>query len=245
MASTERLEGRTSILAALDAGVRRFESILLGPSAKREKLREVLDRARTLDIPVTTVEETELGAQAKSHGGIVALCGPKPLTTLDELFHLIDRLREPPFLLLLDGVDDARDLAMILRTAEAFGVHALLLRRRAWDFDATAVSRASSGAYERMAVVMVDQTMTEVARLRKREMKLLGCMPNGKDSLYTCNLAIPLIIAVGGEKRGLSNAVRSRCDATARIPTRGGPSSLTMTHAAAIALAETSRQRDR
>lgn len=240
---TEQLEGRISILAALEARQRTFEALLVSRTAKTEKLDDVLSLARKRGVPVRTVDESELGAQSKTHGGIVALCGPKPMTSPEELHRIVGRLKTPPFLVLLDGADDPRDLGMILRSAEAFGVHAVLLRRRAWDMDSTAVSRASSGSFERMPIALVEQELEELLPMRKNGIQMIGLHPAAKTSLYQTDMTGPLILAIGGEKRGLSNAVRSRCQATVRIPTRPEPSSLSMTQAAAIALGEIARQR--
>ncbi|MBI2933251.1 MAG: RNA methyltransferase [Planctomycetes bacterium] len=240
---TDRLEGRVSVLAALEARQRTIEVVLLSRAAKPEKVAEVLEGARRCGVPVRQVEEAELGAQAKTHGGVVAVCGPKPLLSAAELYRKVDALREAPFVLLLEGADDSRNLGYVLRTAEAFGAHAVLLRRRAFDVDATAVSRASSGAFERLSIGLVERELDEVGQLRKRGLKLVGCIPRARTSIYEAKLAEPLVLAIGGEKRGLSGAVRSRCDVLVRIPTRPGPSSLSMTQAAAVAMSEVARQR--
>lgn len=241
--TTERLEGRVSILAALDARRRRIDALLVSRAARPEKVAEVLEAAKRRGVPVRTVDEAELGAQAKTHGGVVALCGPKPLMPPAELYHLVGAMRTPPFVVLLEGADDPRNLGYVLRTAEAFGAHAVLLRRRAWDLDSTTVSRASSGSFERLPIVLVERDLEAVAQLRKRGLRLVGCIPRARASLYDEDLRRPIILAVGGEKRGLSGAVRSRCDALVRIPTKGGPTSLSMTQAAAVAMAEVARQR--
>lgn len=237
------LEGRVCVLAALQAGRRRFEELRLGRSADRFKLDDVLQAAQAKGVPVRRVEDEELGAQAKSHGGVVAVVGPKPLTAAAELSAALERSRRAPLLVLLDGADDPRNLGYVLRTAEAFGADALLVRRRAWDLDETAVSRASSGAYERLPVVLVDRALSQLAELAPRGLTLVGCVPRARDSLYALDLKRPVILAVGGEKRGLSGEVREACGVLACVPTAGGPSSLSMTQAAAVVLGEAFRQR--
>ncbi len=239
---SERLEGRVSILAALEAGKRAFETLLVSRAANPEKIADVLAAAQRRRVPTKSVDEADLGAQAKSHGGLVAIVGPKPLTTPAELFAVVEGSRAP-FVVLLEGADDVRNLGYVLRTAEAFGAQAVLVRRREWDVDATALSRASSGSYERLPVVLVDRELEEIASLKKRGLVLVGCIPRARDSIHAVNLKLPLILAIGGEKRGLSGAVRSRCDRLAKIPTVGGPTSLSMTQAAAVVLAEVHRQR--
>src|SRR5215471_9632528 len=99
----ETLEGRQSILAALKARQRRFQVILIRQGAHEEKFREVLELAASLGVPIRYVDSRELDALAHgaSHGGIVAVCSPKPRATPDELLALVDSLAGPPLLLLL------------------------------------------------------------------------------------------------------------------------------------------------
>jgi len=239
----ERLEGRVSILAALEARQRAIEVVLVSRAAKAEKIADVLDAAKRRGVATKTVDESELEATGKSHGGLVAVCGPKPLTTAAELHRLVGALRSPAFVVLLEGADDPRNLGYVLRSAEAFGAHAVLVRRRAWDVDSGAVTRASSGSYERLPIVLVERTLDEVAQLRKRGLRLVGCIPRARTSIHAAPLREPVMLAIGGEKRGLSGAVRSRCDLLVKIPTAGGPTSLSMAQAAAVACAEVARQR--
>lgn len=242
---SERLEGRTSVLAALEAGVRSFETILVKRGFDEEKIGELLSAAKRRGVAVKEAAEEELEAlaQAKSHGGVIALVGPKPLMKAEELYARVEKAAKPPFVALLEGADDVRNLGYVLRTAEAFGCDAVLVRRRAWDVDATALSRSSSGSYERLPVVLVDRDLREIGELKKRRLKLVGAIPRARDPIYTVDLTVPLILAIGGEKRGLSGAVRSVCDRLTCIPTVGGPTSLSMTQAGAIVLAEVHRQR--
>jgi tRNA G18 (ribose-2'-O)-methylase SpoU len=145
-------------------------------------------------------------------------------------------------LLLLEGVDDARNLGFTLRTAEALGVDAVLIKRHLWDFDPVEVARPASGAYERLPLVQVDD-LSVIQELQRMGLRLFGCIAGAKRSMYDVDLTAGVILAIGGEKRGLSGAVRSICDRLITIPTIGGASSLSLTHAAAIVLAETFRQR--
>jgi 23S rRNA (guanosine2251-2'-O)-methyltransferase len=241
--TTHRLEGRTSILAALEAGKRTFEAVLLSRSAHKSELLDLFDAAERRGVPIKEVEEAELEAHGKSHGGVVAVVGPKPLATAEELYALIEALKVPAFVALFEGADDARNLGYLMRTAEAFGVHAVLVRRRAWDVDETALSRSSSGSYERLPVVLVDRDLRAIGELKRRRLKLVGAIPRARDPIYKVDMKVPLILAIGGEKRGLSGAVREECDRLTCIPTAGGPTSLAMTQAGAIVLSEVARQR--
>ena len=151
-------------------------------------------------------------------------------------------MRSPPLLLLLEGIDDARNLGFTLRTADAMGVHAVLIKKHLWDFDTVEVARPGSGAYERLPLVQVEN-LAPIKELRRREITLVGCVPRARRTIHDVDLTGPSILAIGGEKRGLSGALRGLCDVFATIPILGEQSSLSLSHAAAIVLAEAMRQR--
>src|SRR3954469_12147655 len=173
----EHLEGRQSVLAALHARQRKFQVILVSHGAHMEKLQELLDLAAELNVPVKTVDRRELDAMAhgQTHGGVVALVSAKPRRTAEQLIDLIDTLRTPPLLLLIEGVEDARNLGFTLRSAEALGVHAVLIKKHLWDLDAIEIARPASGAYERLPLVQISD-VEPLEQLRKREIKLYGCL---------------------------------------------------------------------
>jgi 23S rRNA (guanosine2251-2'-O)-methyltransferase len=224
----EILEGRICALAALQAGRRKIEALLVKQGIRDESIRDLLDAAAARGVPVRRVREEALDAQAhaKTHGGVLAIAEPLPPSTLPISLD---------FVLLLDGVDDGRNLGYALRSAEAFGVQAVILRRRAWDFDGGDVSRASSGAFERLPVVIGDEV--------PRGLALVGCMAEAPKTIYEEDFTRPLVLAIGGEKRGLSAALRDRCASRVSIPTKAGSPSLSLTHAAAVVMAEVARQR--
>jgi tRNA G18 (ribose-2'-O)-methylase SpoU len=145
--------------------------------------------------------------------------------------------------LLLEGVDDARNLGFTLRSADAMGVHAVLIKKHLWDFDPVEVARPASGAYERLTLAQIDTT-DPLKQLQRRGLRLIGCIAGAKRTTYETDLTQPTILAIGGEKRGLSGAVREICDAFMTIPTVGPEaSSLSLSHASGIVIAEAMRQR--
>lgn len=241
-----QLEGRISVEAALAARRRRFEVILVAHGTHEDKLGSVRTGAETLGVPVKTVARAELDAMAhgRSHGGVIAVCSARPRDTWEALLIRLQTLPpdRPPLLLLLEGVDDARNLGFTLRTAEAFGAHAVLLKKHLWDFDEGDVSRSSSGAYERIAVVQFEDA-ERLRDLQGRGIRVYGCLAGVRRSVYEVRLARGVCLAIGGEKRGLSGAVRKLCDRFVTLPTVPGAASLSLTAAAAAVLSEAHRQR--
>jgi 23S rRNA (guanosine2251-2'-O)-methyltransferase len=240
----EHLEGRQSVAAALSARQRRFDVILIRHGTHVESIQPILDLALQLGVLVRYVDarEIDLRAHGASHGGVLAICSAKPRTSIDELLETLSRSKTPALLLLLEGVDDARNLGFTIRTAEAMGADAVLIKKHLWDFDPVEVARPASGAYERMPLVQIDGTEA-LEQLQSRGIALFGCLANVRQTIYEADLTKPTILAIGGEKRGLSGAVRSICDSFVTIPTAGTATSLSLSHAGAIVLAEARRQR--
>jgi 23S rRNA (guanosine2251-2'-O)-methyltransferase len=242
--SMELLEGRISVEAALLARKRRFQMVGLREGLHDETIPLICQEAGKQNIPIKWLPADEIDrmAHGKSHGGVVALCSAKREPDFEEFY---DRFKFvfAPLLLLLEGVDDERNFGITLRSAEAMGVYAVLLKKHLWDFDSAAVSRASSGAFERMPIILFEEVDRVIVRLQRHGLRLYGCIANAQKSMYEVNLAEGIILAIGGEKRGLSAAVRNHCDKLIKIPMQADIGSLSLSHAAAILMAEAMRQR--
>jgi 23S rRNA (guanosine2251-2'-O)-methyltransferase len=239
----EHLEGRQSVLAALRARSRKFQVILVAQGAHIKDFSELEQAAADLAVPIKLVDRDELDkfAHGASHGGILAICTPKPRTTPTELLKILDDSPNPPLLLLIEGIEDARNLGFVLRTAEAQGATAVMIKKHLWDLDSVEIARPASGAYERLPLVQVEG-VDLLMELRKRGLQLIGCIAGARSLIYQADLFKPVILCIGGEKRGLSGAVREICDQFVTIPAVAG-TSLSLSHAAAIVMAEANRQR--
>ncbi|HPR87241.1 MAG TPA: RNA methyltransferase substrate-binding domain-containing protein, partial [bacterium] len=163
----EQLEGRIGVEAALRARQRKIHLLVLRNSLHAQTTAPLMELAAAQQVPVKLVSREELDAMAHghTHGGVLALCSPKPHLTHDQLFRHSHSAGFPLFLLLLEGVDDSQNLGFVLRSAEACGVDAVLLKKHLWDFDGAAVSRASSGAFERLPICVFDEAQAVLPRL--------------------------------------------------------------------------------
>jgi 23S rRNA (guanosine2251-2'-O)-methyltransferase len=162
--------------------------------------------------------------------------------SVEQLMERIGAQKAPPLLLLIEGVEDARNLGFTLRSAEALGVHAVLIKKHLWDFDPVEVARPASGAYERMPLEQID-TVDPLVKQQRLGLRMYGCDAGAKRRIYDVDLSGPAILAIGGEKRGLSGAVRSICNRFVTIPTAGAATSLSLSHAACVVMGEAMRQR--
>jgi len=243
IAKMEHLEGRLSVLAALRARRRKISTILLSSGIHETKLRELLDAAAELSVPVQRVERSRLDALAHgaTHGGVIAICSARELTSERRLLELVDATPSP-LLLLLEGIDDARNLGFVLRSAEALGAQAVLIKKHLAALDAVEIARPSSGAYERLEIVQIEGTRV-LSELSRRGVKLVAAIAAARRSIDQIDLTRPTLLCIGGEKRGLSAAVRDLCDTRASIPIAREATSLSLSHAAAMVLYEAARQR--
>ncbi|MBN2011920.1 RNA methyltransferase [candidate division KSB1 bacterium] len=241
----EQLEGRISVEAALIARQRKISLIVIRAGMHEKNVKFILDEAEAQAIPVKHATREEIDAMAKgvTHGGVIALASPKLPLTSERFLDQLKQPTNPVILLLLEGVDDEQNFGFTLRTAEAMGVHAVLLKKHLWDFDGNVVSRASSGAFERLALVQIDNADKIMPKLRLLGIRSYGCIANAKRSMYDVDLSDSVLLAIGGEKRGLSAAVRNHCDTFIHIPMLSDIGSLSLGHAASILMAEAMRQR--
>ena len=249
---SEHLEGKQCIISALRARQRRFELVLVSWSAHRSKTEEVIQLANQLGVPVKICSPDEMDkmSKGKTHAGLLAIASTKPLTKPIELLQMARNPDKPPFFLLLEGVEDEQNLGFIIRSAGALGVDAVLIKKHIWNFDQLAVSRASAGVYEWMPMVKIERESDLLADLKRAGLKVLGALPKVKRTMYDMDFKAPVIVALGGEKRGLSGALRQSCDRFFTIPMNVsahnaayGVPSLSLSHSGAIVMAEVMRQR--
>lgn len=243
----EQIEGRICVESALKARQRKISLLIIRAGLHHKQIELILNEADQQHIPIKHVTHHELDtiAHGKTHGGVIALATPKPPIAIEAL---LDQLKmqnqsHSPALLLLEGIDDSQNLGFTLRSAEAMGIDAVLLKKHLWTFDGAAVSRSSSGAFERMPIVLLDQVDQVLPKFKKLGLTILGCIASAKRIMYDVDLTNPVVLAIGGEKRGLSAAVRRFCDVFIKIPMISNIGSLSLSHSASVVMAEMMRQR--
>ena len=259
--------GRNPILEALRAGQTIHEILVAaGSSPSRGALSELLVLARRSHVPVRFVPREALdravaaagegaGAGAEggpglgvragpaTHQGVLAYVTEFAYTDLASILAIAIRRGEAPFLLVLDAVQDVHNLGSLIRTAEAAGVHGVLLPDRRAAGVTAAVRKASAGAIEHVAVARV-ALVEALDGLRLRGVRVVGLAMDGAEDYAGADLTGPLALVVGGEARGLEAAVLRRCDVCVRLPMRGQVASLNAAVAGSIVLYEALRQRD-
>jgi 23S rRNA (guanosine2251-2'-O)-methyltransferase len=202
-----------------------------------------LELAATAGVKVEHVDGDRLDEMAghHRHQGIVALASPpKVVVAIDDV---LDTIGEPPLLLILDGVQDPHNLGACLRSADAFGVHAIVVPKdRAVGVNAT-VAKVASGAADTVPVIAVTNLARTLRALKERGVWLLGADADATESLFTADLTGPIGWVLGAEGAGLRRLTRELCDRIVGIPLSGMVSSLNVSVAAGICLYATRQQR--
>jgi 23S rRNA (guanosine2251-2'-O)-methyltransferase len=244
----EILYGRQPVRETLRAGRRQVFKLLLARGVKTEGIvGEILDLARQAGIPVEALNRHELDALGgeANHQGLAAHVSGYPYVAVDDLLRAAERAGEPPFLLLLDHIQDPQNLGSLLRTAEAAGVHGIVLPGKRAAGVTPAAVRASAGAAEHIPVALVPNLVQAMRRLKDEGVWLAGLDASRGAQHYTqADLTGPLGLVIGSEGRGLARLARETCDYLLRLPMHGRVESLNASVAGAIALYEARRQRD-
>ncbi|MDD4858930.1 MAG: 23S rRNA (guanosine(2251)-2'-O)-methyltransferase RlmB [Dehalococcoidales bacterium] len=239
------ITGRNAVLEALRSG-RSINRILLARNIGRHStIAEILRLAHDSDVPVEYVLAGALdqASPTPTHQGVLAYVAAKDYVSLDDLLAISKQKNEPPLYCILDGIEDPQNLGAIMRTAEAAGVHGIIIRsRRAVGLTAT-VARTSAGAIEYMPVARVNNIAQAIEELKKNQVWVAGIEKGGKVNYTRVDFKLPTAIVIGGEGKGLSDLVKKRCDYLASIPMRGKITSLNASIAAALVIYEAYRQR--
>ncbi len=242
----EFVAGRNSVLEALKSG-RPVNKLLVAKGERHGSLREIIGQARAKGLVVQEVEAAKLAEIAGGirHQGVVAMVPPVAYAEVGDILAKARDLGEPPFLVLLDELEDPHNLGAILRTADAAGVHGVLIpKRRSAPLSAT-VARTSAGAVEYVPVARVGNVVQAIEGLKKAGLWVVGADMDGDKPYHQADLRGPVLVVVGGEGRGLSRLVKEACDFLVRIPMRGKISSLNASVACSLLLYEVYRQREK
>ena len=219
--------------------------VLIAQGAQEQGLAEIVRLARERGIPVETVARNVLDKEAGNtgHQGVIAFVTPRRDVALDDLPEISREKDEAPLYVILDGIEDPHNLGAIIRTAEAAGIHAIIIRSRREVGITPVVAKASAGAIEYVPVVVVPNIAQAIIELQKTNIWVVGIEGTGKTVFTAVDYKLPTAIVIGGEGKGISDLVRKRCDILARIPMRGKISSLNASVAAGIVFYEAYRQR--
>lgn len=233
----EWISGRNPILETLKAGRRTFFQLKLARGLEEQgRVNEIKNLALTQKIPLAVVDRTELNHLAENHQGMALQVGEYPYADVADILDLAQTRNEPPFLLILDLLQDPQNFGTLIRSAAAFGVHGIIIPFHRAVGVTPAVVHASSGASEHLFIAQSNLAQA-IQALKQNNVWVVGLESSAEArDIGSINLRGPLALVVGSEGQGLRELTRKSCDYLARLPMTGRMESLNAAVAGSIAL---------
>ena len=238
------LVGRNAVTEALKSG-RGINKLWIASGDREGSVAEIAALAKERGIVVQYVERAKIEALAGGHRhqGVLAYVAPVPYAELEDILKAEEAKGEAPFLVLLDELEDPHNLGALLRTADATGVHGILIpKRRSVSLNAT-VAKTSAGAVEYVPVARIGNIAQTLKKLKEKGFWVAGADMDGEKAYYEADLTGPLVLVVGSEGKGMSRLTKEACDFIVRMPMVGRINSLNASVAGSILMYESMRQR--
>jgi 23S rRNA (guanosine2251-2'-O)-methyltransferase len=237
---TEAIYGRWAALETLRAARREVQQVVLADGIEeRGIVLDLIAVAQQRNVPVKRIPRRMVDDLAKgvNHQGVVLRAGPYAYAELETVLGLAEERKEKPFVLILDLLQDPQNVGVLLRVADAVGVHGVVLQDRRGVGVTAAVTNASSGASEHLNIVQVTNLTVAMRRLKEAGVWMVGLDlgPNIMP-INRADLNIPVGIVLGSEGEGMRRLVRETCDLLITLPMRGHVESLNVATVGAIAL---------
>ena len=239
----QQLEGRNVVWEALDRGLRKVHRIQLDARAKPDaKIKRILAKAEAEGVPVSRVDRDVLDEVCVSgvHNGIIAWAEPLQGMSVRGRLSELARQGEDPFFVLVDEANYEHNLGAVMRSGLGAGVNAVVIPTRRGAGVTPVVMRVAMGAAEVVPVIR-EGLSSALATLRRDGVRVVGADMDGAPH-WSIPMTGPLALVIGGEGKGLTDTLRSRCDAIAGIPLSGGLESLNLSVTASILMFERARQ---
>lgn len=243
MSEEKFLEGRNAVLEAFRSG-KTIDKLFILNGCKDGPIQTILREAKKQDTIINYVAKERLDqlSQTGHHQGVLALAPAYAYGSVEEILKRARDKGEPPFIFLLDGIEDPHNLGAIIRTANLAGAHGVIIpKHRAVGLTAT-VARTSAGALNYTPVAKVTNLVSAIQQLKKEGLWFV-CADMAGESMYRLNLTGPIGLVIGNEGDGVGKLIKEKCDMTASIPMKGDIDSLNASVAAGVLAYEIVRQR--
>lgn len=240
---SEQIEGRNAVLEAFRSG-KCVDKLFILDGCQDGPVRTIAREARKKDTIINYVSKERLDqlSETRAHQGVIAQVAAYEYSTVEDILAKAEEKGEPPFMILLDNVEDPHNLGAIIRTANLAGAHGVIIpKRRAVGLTST-VAKTSAGAINYTPVAKVTNLVRTMEELKEKGIWFV-CADMGGESMYRMNLTGPIGLVIGNEGEGVSRLVKEACDFTASIPMKGDIDSLNASVAAGVLVYEIVRQR--
>lgn len=237
------IEGRNSVIEAFRSG-KTIDKLYVLDGCKDGPVMTIIREAKKTDTIIRYVDREILDRLSKTghHQGVVANAAAYDYAEVEDILNAAREKGEPPFVFILDGIEDPHNLGAIIRTANLAGAHGVIIpKRRAVGLTAT-VAKTSAGALNYTPVAKVTNLSATIEELKKEGLWFV-CADMGGETMYNLNLTGPIGLVIGNEGEGVSRLVKEKCDYVASIPMKGNIDSLNASVAAGVLAYEIVRQR--
>lgn len=238
------IEGRNPVLEAFRAG-KPIDRLFILDGCQDGPIKSILREAKKGDTIINFVKKERLDqiSDAGKHQGVIAYAAAYEYAEVEDILKIAEEKGEPPFILLLDGIEDPHNLGAMIRTANQAGVHGIIIpKRRAVGLTGT-VAKVSAGAINYTPVAKVTNLVATMEDLKTKGLWFV-CADLEGEVMYRQNLTGPIGLVIGSEGDGVSRLVKEKCDFVAKIPMVGDIDSLNASVAMGILSYEIVRQRN-
>ena len=239
----QKIEGRNAVLEAFRSG-KTIDKLFVLDGCQDGPVRTIVREARKHDTIINFVDKERLDqlSETKKHQGVIAVAAAYEYAEVEDILKNAEEKGEPPFIFLLDGIEDPHNLGSIIRTANQVGAHGVIIpKRRAVGLTAT-VAKASAGAINYTPVAKVTNLVRTMEELKEKGMWFV-CGDMDGESMYSLDLTGPMGVVIGNEGDGVSRLVKENCDFVASVPMFGDIDSLNASVAMGVLSYEIVRQR--
>ncbi len=239
-----RLEGRNPVMEALRSD-RPIDKIYVQSGEKNGSVLKILSLAREKKIPVMEVEKNKLDkmSSTNAHQGVIASVAAKEYSSVEDILSYAKEKGEAPFIVICDDISDPHNLGSIIRTANAAGVHGVIIPKRNGVGLTATVAKTSAGAIEFTRVAKVTNIAKTIDMLKENNVWVVGADMDGEKNIYEHDFSGSVAIVIGSEGFGISRLVKEKCDFIVNIPMVGKISSLNASVAGALMIYEALRGR--
>ncbi len=238
------LFGINTLLEALRSGTRDFDKVYIARGLHGKGVDELIRLCRSKNIVIHYEGRDAIDrlSGTTKNQGVFGVAAAKGYASVEDIINVSRMRNEHPFILILDGVEDPRNLGALIRTAEGAGVHGIIIPKHRATGLTDIVARTSAGAIEYMPVAKVTNITQTIGYLKEQGVWIYGLDMDGKKEYDKASYNTPLAIVIGGEGRGIRELVRKACDEIVRIPLSGKVSSLNVSVAAGVILFEIAKR---
>ena len=243
---SEYIVGRNPVIEHLQRGTQTVEKIWIAEGTNHSRIQYIITMAEEAGVPIKHCTRRELDRLEPSvpHQGVIAFVSPTRYSDLSSILAKIERSEHNALLVLLDNIQDPRNLGAILRTADAVNADAVIIPKNRAVGITTAVHKASAGASTYVPIIKVPNVAHTIDTLKNRGIWVAGTAEHAS-CLYTdADFSIPLCLVLGSEGKGIRRLVKQKCDYLVHLPMLGKIGSLNVSVAAGVLLYEVIRQRD-